>query len=138
MLPRARKVLETKLRKLAPAVLILWVFKNWSGQPELTLRRLRSERSATLWDFALPRGCVAPASPDWHSGILLLDDGRERQKEQTPLSPSTMLRAHPLEYFTAVLSVFQAHLPVHDMAGHAKPLDWKSQGRGIRQYRSAS
>ena len=48
VLPRARKVLETELRKLAPAVLKKMV------------------RSAGL----------APASPDWHSGILLLDDDR--------------------------------------------------------------
>ena len=59
------------------------------------------------------------------------------KKEQTPL-PTRNLSSHPQEYFTAVLSVFQAHLPVHDMVSHAKPLDWKSQGRGIRQYRSVS
>ena len=49
VLPRARGVLETLLRKLAPAVLKKMV------------------RSAGL----------APASPDWHSGILLLNDERE-------------------------------------------------------------
>ncbi len=48
VLPRAREVLETLLRKLAPAV-----FK-------------KMVRSAGL----------APASPDWHSGILLLNDDR--------------------------------------------------------------
>ena len=38
-------------------------------------------------------------------------------------------RSHPQEYFTAVLSVFQAHLPVHDsLVSHAKPLDWKASG----------
>ena len=95
---------------------------------------------------------IAPASPDWHSGILLLDDDREMRrgcyvrtraaydkKEQTPLPlRHSLSQAHPQENFTAVLSVFQAHLPVHDMVSHAKPLDWKSQGRGIRQYRSVS
>ena len=82
---------------------------------------------------------IAPASPDWHSGILLLDDDRKwaarvvtpaphtTKKEQTPL-PTRNLSSHPQEDFTAVLSVFQAHLPVHDLVSHAKPLDWKSQG----------
>ena len=36
--------------------------------------------------------------------------------------------SHPLEDFTAVLSVFQAHLPAHDSNSHAKPLDWKARG----------
>lgn len=37
--------------------------------------------------------------------------------------------SHPQEYFTAVVSVFQAHLPVHRyIDSDAKPLDWKSQG----------
>jgi hypothetical protein len=49
VLPRAGGVLETLLRKLAPAVLKKMV------------------RSAGL----------APASPDWHSGILLLNDERK-------------------------------------------------------------
>jgi hypothetical protein len=49
------------------------------------------------------------------------------KKEQTPL-PTRNLSSHPQDYFTAVLSVFQAHLPVHDIASHAKPLDWKSHG----------
>ena len=49
VLPRARGVLETLLRKLAPAV------------------SMKMVRSAG----------IAPASPDWHSGILLLDDDRE-------------------------------------------------------------
>ena len=49
------------------------------------------------------------------------------KKEQTPL-PTRNLSSHPQDDFTAVLSVFQAHLPVHDIASHAKPLDWKSQG----------
>ena len=38
-----------------------------------------------------------------------------------------MLRAHPLEYFMADLSVFQAHLPVHNSKSRAKPLDWKTR-----------
>ena len=37
---------------------------------------------------------------------------RNDKKEQTPLS-LMLVQAHPLEDFTAVLSVFQAHLPVH-------------------------
>ena len=53
VLPRASKVLETELRKLAPAVLYLKV-----------------ERSAGL----------APASSEWRSGILLLDDDRKMRR----------------------------------------------------------
>ena len=49
------------------------------------------------------------------------------KKEQTPL-PTRNLSSHPQDDFTAVVSVFQAHLPEHDIASHAKPLDWKSQG----------
>ena len=50
------------------------------------------------------------------------------KKEQTPL-PTRNLSSHPQEDFTAVLSVFQAHLPVHDLVvSHAKPLDWKTRG----------
>ena len=66
---------------------------------------------------------LAPASPDWHSSILLLNDDREmwrglsgprrlRQKEQKPL-PTRNLSPHPQENFTAVLSVFKAHLPMY-------------------------
>ena len=50
VLPRARGVLETLLRKLAPAVFV----------------GLKLVRSAGF----------APASPDWHSGILPLNDDR--------------------------------------------------------------
>ena len=49
------------------------------------------------------------------------------KKEQTPL-PTRNLSSHPQDCFTAVLSVFQAHLPEQDIDSHAKPLDWKSQG----------
>ena len=99
MLPRARGVLGTLLRKLAPAVLKKMV------------------RSAGL----------APASSDWHSDILLLNDDREGRrglrsmrtraaydkKEQTPL-PTRTQSSHPQDDFTAVVSVFQAHLPRAD------------------------
>ena len=56
VLPRARKVLETELRKLAPAAQVMCFSKM--------------VRSAGL----------APASPDWHSGILLLNDDREMRR----------------------------------------------------------
>jgi hypothetical protein len=37
--------------------------------------------------------------------------------------------SHPQDHFTAVVSVFQAHLPMHRyIDSDAKPLDWKSQG----------
>jgi len=47
--------------------------------------------------------------------------------------------SHPQDDFTAVVSVFQAHLPVHRyIDSDAKPLDLEKPGRGIRQYSSAS
>ena len=70
----------------------------WMGEPKKR-RGLRSERPSAAYD----------------------------KKEQTPL-PTRNLSSHPQDYFTAVLSVFQAHLPVHDIASHAKPLDWKARG----------
>jgi len=59
------------------------------------------------------------------------------KKEQTPL-PTWNLSSHPQECFTAVLSVFQAHLPVHDLIGSCEASGLEKSGRGIRQYRSAS
>jgi len=47
VLPRARKVLETKLRKLAPAV--LWVLEKWSGQPELHRHPLNGVQESCSW-----------------------------------------------------------------------------------------
>jgi len=79
-----------------------------------------------------------------------LNDERERAARAATSAPAPLttkrtntaanseLEFAPAGDFTAVLSVFQAHLPVHDLVSHAKPLDWKSQGRGIRQYRPAS
>ena len=77
VLPRSRKVLEALLRKLAPAALI-----------EMKIEMVRTAG-------------LAPASPDWQTGILLLNDDRENEcgagccmstpaplttkKEQTPL-----------------------------------------------------
>ena len=40
VLPRARSVLETELRILAPAVLYCGGLKNWCGQPESHRRPL--------------------------------------------------------------------------------------------------
>ena len=51
VLPRTRKDLETSLRKLTPAVFLM------------------------IWKMVRPAG-LAPAFPDWKSGILLLDDDR--------------------------------------------------------------
>ena len=48
-------------------------------------------------------------------------------KKRTNTAESSELA--PAGYFTAVLSVFQAHLPVHDYDGHAKPLDWRVRAR---------
>ena len=50
------------------------------------------------------------------------------KKEQTPL-PTRNLSSHPQDYFTAVLSVFQAHLPVHDILVVMRSL-WTGKVRG--------
>ena len=47
VLPRARGVLETLLRKLAPAV--LWVLENWSGQPDLHRHPLNGVQESCSW-----------------------------------------------------------------------------------------
>jgi len=59
---------------------------------------------------------VAPASSEWRSGILLLNDGRNGAARAVMPAPLTTkknkhhcklgLSSHPLENFTAVLSVF--------------------------------
>jgi hypothetical protein len=61
VLPRSRRVLEAPLRSLAPAA--------WSGDEmviDMIALMKKMERSAGL----------APASPDWRTGILLLNDDR--------------------------------------------------------------
>ena len=79
---------------------------------------------------------LAPASSDWQSDILLLNDDRKRAARVARPAPHNdkknkhrcQLAFAPAGYFTAVLSVFQAHLPAHDSNSHAKPLDWKARG----------
>jgi len=57
---------------------------------------------------------LAPAFPEWKSGILLLDDDRiVKLKTNTAASP--VMDSHPQENFSADLSVFQAHLPWHEL-----------------------
>lgn len=57
---------------------------------------------------------LAPAFPGWKPGVLLLDDGRfGRIKTNTAASP--VKDSHPQENFSADLSVFQAHLPWHEL-----------------------
>jgi hypothetical protein len=106
VLPRARGGLETLLRKLAPAVFLKLV---------------------------RPAG-IAPASPDWHSGILLLNDDRERsgaepwlepcatydRKERTPLP--RWLSVAPAGCFTADVSVFTGTPPTKPLA--LEILEW--------------
>ena len=60
-------------------------------------------------------------------GLQRVRPRRIRQK-RTNTAANSDLSSHPQDDFTAVVSVFQAHLPMHDIASHAKPLDWKSQG----------
>ena len=60
-------------------------------------------------------------------GLQRVRPRRIRQK-RTNTAANSELEFAPAGYFTAVLSVFQAHLPVHDIASHAKPLDWKTGG----------
>src|ERR1043166_91784 len=81
---------------------------------------------------------VAPASPDWRSGILLLNDDRtwtqrswfrlRQRKEQDTIAISRLLSNRTRWNFTADLSVFQAHLPFslcffHLNLGNKKPCD---------------
>ena len=57
---------------------------------------------------------LAPAFPEWKSGILLLDDDRiVKMKTNTAASP--VMDSHPQDNFSADLSVFQAHLPWHKL-----------------------
>ncbi len=57
---------------------------------------------------------LAPAFPGWKPGVLLLDDGRVVEiKTNTAASP--VKDSHPQENFSADLSVFQAHLPWHEL-----------------------
>ena len=57
---------------------------------------------------------LAPAFPEWKSGILLLDDDRiVKMKTNTAASP--VMDSHPQDNFSADLSVFQAHLPWHEL-----------------------
>ena len=74
---------------------------------------------------------LAPAFPDWKSGILLLDDDRfVNMITNTAASP--VMDSHPQEDFSADLSVFQAHL-AWQIHRTAKPLvDDNSPGRGNR------
>ena len=48
MLPRARKVLETSLRELAPAVPIM-ILENWCGKPDLHRHRLIGTQASCSW-----------------------------------------------------------------------------------------
>ena len=54
VLPRARKVLETELRKLAPAAHVVCFeivgFENWSGQPDLHRHPLNGVQESWLLD----------------------------------------------------------------------------------------
>ncbi len=100
------------------------VLKNWCGQPESHRHRLIGIQASCSWTMTANerRGLSHPR--------------RIRQK-RTNTAANSELEFAPAGYFTAVLSVFQAHLPMHRyIDSAAKPLDWKSQGRGIRQYRS--
>ena len=76
VLPRAGEVLETKLHKLAPAV--LFAFENWCGQPELHRHRLIGTQASCSWTMTA-------------NGRRGLRTVRTRaaydKKEQTPLPP---------------------------------------------------
>lgn len=57
---------------------------------------------------------LAPAFPEWKSGVLLLDDDRNTSiKTNTATSP--VMDWYPQDDFSADLSVFQAHLPWHQL-----------------------
>ena len=52
MLPRTRKVLETKLRELAPAVFM----EIWCDQPELHRHRLIGIQASCSWTMTAKSG----------------------------------------------------------------------------------
>ena len=103
VLPRARGVLEALLRNLAPAAHVVW-FENWCGQPDLHRHPLIGTQASCSWTM------TANERRGWR---CVRTRAAYDKKEQTPL-PTRNLSSHPQDRFTAVLSVFQAHLPVHD------------------------
>lgn len=100
--PRARKVLGTSLRKLAPAVPIV-ILKNWCGKPDLHRHRLIGTQASCSWTMTANK----------RRGLHLCAPAPRRQK-RTNTAANSDLSSHPQDCFTADLSVFQAHLPVHD------------------------
>jgi hypothetical protein len=79
VLPRARPVLETELRKLAPAAHVVW-FENWCGQPDLHRHPLIGTQASCSWTM----------TANGRRGLRLV---RTRaaydKKEQTPLPTRT-------------------------------------------------
>ncbi len=58
-----------------------------------------------------------------------LSHPRRIRQKRTNTAANSDLSSHPQEDFTAVVSVFQAHLPGHSHKdSHAKPLDGKVRG----------
>ncbi len=89
------------------------------GAPERGWSPLRSLSRRVSGKMVRPAG-LAPAFPDWKSGILLLDDDRiVKMKTNTAASP--VMDSHPQENFSADLSVFQAHLPWHELYNSVMP-----------------
>jgi hypothetical protein len=73
-----------------------------------------------------PKLCTPAEAANGNSGRWRA--GESIRQKRTNTAESTYSELAPAGYFTAVLSVFQAHLPVHDYDCHAKPLDWKARG----------
>jgi hypothetical protein len=88
-----------------------------------------SQHGSPFDKLVRPAG-IAPTPPDWQPGILLLDEDRERKGgagcySSTPAPPlMTKKNKHrcqlgfefaPAGVFTAVVSMFQAHLPVRPL-----------------------
>jgi hypothetical protein len=123
VLPRADSVLETKLRKLTPAVFI----ENGCDQPELHRHRLIGTQASCSWTMTAKSG----------AGCELVSHPRRIRRKKNKHRCQLELEFAPAGDFTAVLSVFQAHLPVHDIKS-CEASGLENPGRGIRQYRSAS
>jgi hypothetical protein len=76
------------------------------------------------------RGKTRPkwTEPNERRGCIGGHPRRIYTTKRTNTAANSELEFAPAGYFTAVLSVFQAHLPGHGIIRRAKPLDWKARG----------
>ncbi len=144
MRPRTRGVLETLLRKLAPAVCLK--MERPAGVDSAALRLCKQALRAGS-RLPLSRHGAAPASPDWHTGILLLNDGRmtaqpvraalwkimERGRHGSPFARAPVCTkrtntaaapfgAAPAGFLGGCFGVLEAHLP-ESLLGYVEKID---------------